>query len=178
MPSRIFGVEENLVLLSLVESFREPFTKLADVVNQLCSADDEVCVRIEDGWRDSKRQLANYSKGRKLIQGEWHITDGAAVVTDAKPGQSAHEYGEACHLVLHFLDDGRWLRGMEHGLKPDPRWERYLGIEAERLGLVWGGRFKVRRSGLMVPFFDAAHVESKDWRDRASMLGWRGLQRT
>lgn len=44
------------------------------------------------GWRSVQEQLLNYQKGRSFVRlsGEWVVTDQSAVVTNAKPGASAH----------------------------------------------------------------------------------------
>lgn len=47
---------------------------------------------VVSGWRAVQEQMLNYQKGRVFIRetGEWEIADKALVVTNSKPGLSAH----------------------------------------------------------------------------------------
>lgn len=165
MPQRILSVEESELMLTLVEPFQARFIGLVDAVNLGLADVPDVAVRVESCRRYTADQAKQWAKGRVFEGGKWRVVNEGAVVTYAKPGESAHEYGEAGHPVLHDPATGRWL--------PDahPRWH-WLGALVVQHGLRWGGTFK-RPTGK--PFFDAAHVESLDWRRRAAALGWRGL---
>ncbi len=47
---------------------------------------------VVSGWRSVNEQMLNYQKGRVFIRetGEWEIADKTLVVTNSKPGLSAH----------------------------------------------------------------------------------------
>lgn len=166
MTYRILGVAEHELALSLVEPFQSAFLKLVDEVNLELADVDRVAVRIESCRRDYATQAALYAKGRRLTSNGWKVIDRAAVETNAPPGRSAHEYGEAGHPVLHDPMTGLWLHDSH------PRW-LWLAEKVEAHGLVSGARFK-HSDG--TAFFDASHVESPDWRVRAKARGYRGLE--
>lgn len=72
-------------------------------------------------------------------------------VTNAKPGQSPHNYGMAFDICF----EGK----VPYPPEKDPRWLE-LGQLGESLGLVWGGP-----NGKGDKFtFDRPHFERKDWR--------------
>jgi peptidoglycan L-alanyl-D-glutamate endopeptidase CwlK len=76
------------------------------------------------GYRSFGEQLALWAQGR---------TRAGRRVTNAGPGESAHNFGLAVDLVR-----------MQPANTPDwqPTDYAVLGEEAERAGLVWGGGFK------------------------------------
>lgn len=80
------------------------------------------------GYRTDAEQMALWTQGR---------TKPGPIVTDAKAGESAHNYG----IAVDFCRDGFIER---KGLQPDYHNESYdiLGEEASKLGLVWGGNWK------------------------------------
>lgn len=47
---------------------------------------------VVSGWRSSHEQMLNYQKGRMFVRetGEWEVADKTLVVTNSKPGLSAH----------------------------------------------------------------------------------------
>ncbi len=47
---------------------------------------------VVSGWRSIHEQMLNYQKGRMFVRetGEWEIADKTLVVTNSKPGLSAH----------------------------------------------------------------------------------------
>lgn len=79
--------------------------------------------RITSGLRTFAEQQALYDQGR---------TKPGAVVTNAKPGSSWHNFGVAYDLTLFVADKPVWES------------EAYdiAGTLGERLGLSWGGRWK------------------------------------
>lgn len=164
---RIFSVEEHEAALSLVEPFQRALIACADAVNAGLADVEGVAVRIESCYRDPGEQARLWALGREQLGGRWSIVDRAKVVTHAPPGRSAHEYGEAAHLVLYDPATNAWLDDSH------PRW-RWLGRLVDEHGLEWGGTFRTPDGK---PFYDAAHVESLTWRSRARALGWRGLHR-
>lgn len=84
-------------------------------------------VMIFEGFRTTERQRALYAQGRDGMGGK--------IVTSANAGESWHNYGLAVDIV--FRD--------HHG---QPTWDRpvadwnALGEIGERVGLMWGGRWK------------------------------------
>lgn len=90
------------------------------------------------------------------------------IVTHARAGQSAHNFGVAVDLCLDGVVDRR-------GLQPDWRPESYelLRTLAPKHGLVWGGSWKfVDNAHVQIPGFVTA-AEMQPLRDRYEM---RGLQ--
>ncbi|MCS7062767.1 MAG: M15 family metallopeptidase, partial [Methylacidiphilales bacterium] len=81
-------------------------------------------VKISSSYRSIKEQNEIYAKGR---------TKPGKIVTYAKGGMSAHNYGLAYDIVI--IDSKGNL------IWSGPLMER-VGIIGESLGLVWGGRFK------------------------------------
>lgn len=84
-------------------------------------------------YRSAAEQDALYAKGR---------TEAGVKVTYKKGGESAHNFRMACDML--FVNEG-W----------GGPW-KLLGEEAEKLGLVWGGRWTLH---------DYDHVERKDWKN-------------
>jgi len=107
-------------------------------------------MRGTEGYRSPERQADLYAKGR---------TAPGNIVTNAKPGTSAHQWG--CAVDMVFLTEGG---------KPtyEGDWDRF-GALVEQVGLVWGGHFKSIK--------DRPHLEYKDWR-RVKAAGWRPPKET
>ena len=80
-------------------------------------------VAIHSGYRSFAEQQKLYNQGRS--------TPGKRV-TNAKPGQSYHNFGLAADIV--FKDGGKWSWAEN---KP---W-KLLGEVGKKLGLTWGGDF-------------------------------------
>jgi peptidoglycan L-alanyl-D-glutamate endopeptidase CwlK len=73
-----------------------------------------------------------------------------AIVTQAAPGQSAHEFRLAFDVApVHVLQFPDWLPA-------DPAWQE-IGAIARELELEWGGDFKSIK--------DQPHIQHKDWKD-------------
>jgi len=81
------------------------------------------------GLRTYDEQNAIYAKGRTAPGG---------IVTNAKGGQSLHNFG----IAVDFCRDANYPS--KEGLKPDYTDSHYaiLGEEAAKLGLEWGGGWK------------------------------------
>ena len=78
-------------------------------------------IRITEGYRSPERQAELYAKGR---------TAPGSIVTNARPGESYHNYGLAFDVV--FIKQGYSAT--------KEQWDT-LGSVGERLGLEWGGRW-------------------------------------
>ena len=126
---------------------------LEPVTRDLCRAFLAECeakmfppIRLTHTLRTMAEQLHLYAKGRKQTDAGWVVVDKKAIVTRAKPGDSPHNYGAAFDIC--FL-----------GSKPypddDQLWEA-VGLTGERVGLVWGGRWK--------SLVDKPHFELESWR--------------
>jgi hypothetical protein len=92
-------------------------------------------MRIIEGYRSPERQAELYAQGR---------TKPGAIVTNAKPGQSLHQYGCACDLV--FRDLGYNASSAQWAL---------FGRTAERHGFEWGGSRKWKDAGIV----DKPHIQ-------------------
>lgn len=120
---------------------------LEPVTRALCEAFLADCasaglqVRVTHTLRTMEEQAHLYAKGRQA---------GGVIVTYAKPGDSAHNWGAAFDICFR----GRTLEEC-YPLASDPRWEQ-VGHIGRVLGLVWGGDW--------VSFKDRPHFERKDWR--------------
>lgn len=90
--------------------------------------------RATCGYRSFGEQLALWAEGRTKDIGKRHVTD-------AGPGESPHNYGLAVDFVRIQDSLADWK----------PTDYAVLGEEAERAGLVWGGRF--------TSFPDCPHVQ-------------------
>ena len=100
-------------------------------------------------YRSSEEQDDLYTLGRTVKNNNANIkTPMGTIVTNAKGGESAHNFG----LAVDFALDGDKNK---EGLQPDWSSSAYkiLGEEAGKLGLEWGGNWK--------NFKDSPHVQLK-----------------
>lgn len=64
---------------------------------------------VVSGWRAVQEQMLNYQKGRVFVRetGEWEIVDKTLVVTNARPGTSAHNVitlkGDRASMALDVI---------------------------------------------------------------------------
>ena len=87
---------------------------------------------ITQGLRTNEEQAALYAQGR--------IAPGK-IVTNAKPGQSFHNFGVAFDIALVKADKGiSWDTKMDVDDNHVPDFTD-VGLIGESLGLEWGGRF-------------------------------------
>ena len=78
---------------------------------------------VHDGFRSFEEQTVLYAKGR---------TTPGPKVTDAKAGESYHNYGLAVDIVTNHHGQPAWIE----------RDERVRGPIGQNLGLEWGGAWK------------------------------------
>ncbi len=110
-------------------------------------------LRVTHTLRTLDEQMHLYAKGRTRTPDGWVVTEPKLVVTKAKPGSSAHNYGAAFDICF---------KGHDPYPEDYQLWEA-VGMVGERLGLVWGGRWKT--------IVDKPHFERKDWRSLKSGPG-------
>lgn len=125
----------------LVPEFR---TKIESIIE--AAEANGITILITSGLRTFAEQDALYAKGR---------TEGGSIVTRAKAGQSAHNYGKAADFCIW---DGKQLDWNA----PHEKWEE-VGELAESMGLTWGGRFK--------SIVDLPHIEDPTWKDDKAARG-------
>ncbi|MDZ5713617.1 peptidoglycan-binding protein [Jeotgalibacillus haloalkalitolerans] len=119
-------------------------------------------VQISSGLRTNDEQNRLYAKGR---------TTSGNIVTNARAGQSAHNYGLA---VDYFLTDQTGTRAV---WTVNAQWKRVAAI-AKSMGFTWGGDW--------TSFPDASHLEytkGLTWRDlqagrRPSFTQVQGVEKT
>lgn len=105
------------------------------------AAKDGILLAVTQTLRTVAEQDVLYEQGR---------AKSGKVVTNAKGGESPHNYGLAFDTA--FVDTGNHITWNE--CRPGD-WEA-LGKLGEGLGLVWGGRFR--------SFPDRPHFEAPRWR--------------
>lgn len=108
------------------------------------AAGDDVLVTCTK--RSAEDQAALWARGRDA---NGVVVDRKAVVTDAKPWQSAHQYGMA-------VDFAPLVNGKLDWNGSDPIWDR-VGARAVACGLEWAGT-----PGF--PFPEQPHVQLPNWR--------------
>lgn len=104
-------------------------------------------LRITHTLRTLDEQLHLYAKGRKQTDAGWVVENRKQIVTWAKPGDSAHNYGAAFDICI---------AGPTPYPEDEQLWEA-LGLAGELCGLEWGGRWK--------KIVDRPHFERRDWRE-------------
>lgn len=105
---------------------------------------------ITDGRRTMAEQAAIYAQGR---------TAPGKVVSNARPGSSAHNYGLAADLAPLKKDGSVWWGA------PRKIWQQ-MADESVKLGLTSGFYFKT--------IFDAPHVEDPSWKRQQAL--WKAGQ--
>jgi peptidoglycan L-alanyl-D-glutamate endopeptidase CwlK len=97
--------------------------------------------------RTMHEQEQIYAQGR---------TKPGEIVTKAKAGESAHNFGLACDCAPLNGHGEIWWNA------PAGYWETY-GAECENAGMNWGGHFR--------SFTDLPHCESPRWKEQQAL--WR-----
>lgn len=108
--------------------------------------------------RTCTKQQSYFMQGRKVVAGITVVADRTKIITKARPGHSAHNFGCAVDFVLDTDPNhpfwhgdsrptGMWDTGLEKGryVRPACRlaWERY-GRAVKEADLEWGGAWKFR----------------------------------
>lgn len=137
----------------------QPFA--AEIDARVGPLDDEFAATCGD--RDNAEQAIEFAKGRDA---EGNVVDPDAVVTDAKPGDSSHNYHFGLDVARKTPTGLRW----DYVVRPDgtldperthPAWFRLVAaIRASALlhsGLDFPGDFK-----------DPDHIERLNWRQHTA----------
>jgi len=105
--------------------------RLADAFVKAC-ADQGIQVAITEGYRDPARQQRLYNQPYDGIDNDrdGRIDESDEKVTQAKAGESYHNYGVAFDII--FVVNGKRTYTGD--------WEK-VGQIGESLGLEWGGRW-------------------------------------
>lgn len=103
----------NLPPTDLTPLLRRKYAELEG----LCAAEG-IAIRMTEGFRSIARQNELYAQGR---------TKPGAIVTNAKGGESYHNWGVAFDVVLRV-----------EGYSDSPKWAR-IGALGRKIGLEWGG---------------------------------------
>jgi hypothetical protein len=90
-------------------------------------AELNITLRVTSGFRTDKEQQALYDKGRTAAS----KAAGERIVTNAKPGESYHNYGLAIDVVEMKVNKPNW--NCDYAA---------MAKIAERYGIAWGGNFK------------------------------------
>lgn len=124
----------------LISDLRSPCRELCEkfLTNALAMG---YSISVTNTLRTMFEQEELYAMGR---------TKPGKVVTNAKPGQSAHNYGLAFDIAFGQGKDITWAEPHRGA------WEE-LGNMGETLGLAWGGHFK--------SVHDAPHFEVSNWKE-------------
>jgi len=123
----IFDYRTEKQLLTLSPNFRK---KMRSYLNS--AREEGIDLRLIEGFRSCERQDKLYAQGR---------TEKGDIVTNAKCGQSIHNYSEAGDVYEY--KNGKILF-------KNPNWDR-IGELAVQAGLEWGGNWK--------SFQDRPHVQ-------------------
>jgi peptidoglycan LD-endopeptidase CwlK len=127
--------------------------KIADEVKQLIDKAESffpknIAIRIAQGLRTIEEQNALYAKGR---------TAPGPKVTNAKGGQSYHNFGLAIDFCLLYDKDGNgtyetvsWKESEDFDKDDIPDWHEIVDV-FEKAGYSWGGKWS--------KFKDAPHLE-------------------
>lgn len=138
----------------------EPFLGRAQAVAQRIMADG-LPMLVFETRRSFKRQQGLFMLGRTVTNGLTIVVDRSKVITNARPGESPHQWGLAADFVLDVRHP-RWAAEKRKASGPwDTEdslakhcWAR-LGEIAKECDLAWGGNFK---------FKDMPHVELLQWK--------------
>ncbi|MFJ7682314.1 M15 family metallopeptidase [Peribacillus butanolivorans] len=117
--------------------------------------DENIYVQITSGYRGMEEQAALYGQGREtyVYNGKDYGDPTMPIVTNAKPGQSNHNFGTAIDFVLMNDDGDRVIWDVNE------KWKRVAEIGKE-LCFKWGGDW--------TSFKDYPHLEMKDLNPNSS----------
>lgn len=108
-------------------------------------ANHDIDLLVTCTWRSSKEQAALYAQGR---------TTPGKIVTNAKPGQSMHNFSAGGKPASLAIDVVPLLHGKPVWDSGDPLW-KHLGEIGQEIGLEWAGSWKHMRE---YPHFQHPHA--------------------
>lgn len=147
MAFRVDDTLRSADVMQLEPPFRERALLLLERIRE-----DRLPLRVWETVRDHRRQAAYYALGRTARNDDATPSRPmGSIVTQAKPGESAHEWGFALDLVLALPGVNPWSSAPKHARI----WHRYA-LHAKELGLI---------SGYLDWGWDKPHVELRGWRD-------------
>lgn len=118
-----------------------PILPIINRIKQDCPRVVSQQIKITESFRSRKTQEARYNQGRSKP---------GKIVTNAKPGQSWHEYGLAVDVC--FLGPDPYLEGLKQSNEKrfTDAWNKF-GELVIAYGFTWGGNFKLIK--------DMPHIE-------------------
>lgn len=141
----------------------------AAVLLSRCETKLKRTLLVVSGWRSVQEQMLNYQKGRVFVRetGEWEVADRLDVVTNSKPGFSAHNVitrtGAPAALaldVIPLLNNGQ------------PEWDVDLRFWDDLYEIAW--KVGLDPLGDQIGAFlkgDMGHFEEPAWRLKLDGLG-------
>lgn len=154
--------------MASLDTLAPPFKVKAALLHERILRDGLPFVLFE-ARRSFSKQHGYYLKGRRL-NADGSYTKIGQTVTNAKPGESAHQWGLAADFVLDVnhpwwegaAPTGPWDAGEASRPMPILAWQKF-GRLARESGLIWGGDW--------ASFKDLPHVELPDWK-RSRPANW------
>lgn len=153
----------NRDLDALAEPFQARARRLIDLIER-----DGLPFTVFETRRPFSRSAELYMRGRALVHGVVTVVDKKQVVSNARAGESPHNWGLAIDCVLDPASDwwdagegalGPWDTGYAAGKLVRPQvklaWERY-GRCVRQADLSWGGDW--------VRIVDLPHAELRTWK--------------
>lgn len=152
-------------------------------------------ILVVRAWENTEAQWLKYQQGREFDRatGEWEVTDGFKVVTNARPDQSGHTLidadGRPASMAIDIIPvdhDGRPLWGLpgETAAQLDARWQKATGRSMET---AWGHLYQIGgKCGLdaygdawgAVLAWDRGHLEEPAYKLILQALGLTWPSRT
>ncbi len=160
---------------TLAEPFLTKAYRLAEIIDR-----EGLPFVIFEARRSFTKQQQYFMRGRAAKLGVTVVVDPSHVITKARPGQSAHNWGCAVDFVLDMdpkhpfwhgdtRPTGMWDTGYANGknLRPACKlaWERY-GRAVKEADLEWGGNF----AGLV----DLPHAQLRGW-EKVRPRDWKDI---
>jgi len=159
---------------SLADPFKAKAYRLQEIIDR-----DGLPMRLMEARRKFTTQRDYFMKGRGDSHGITVVVDKSKVITQARPGQSPHNWGLAVDYVIdtdhahpywaeEALPTGAWDTGYDGKTLARPNvklvWERY-GRAVKEADLEWGGHWK---------FVDMPHAQLFGW-DRYRPANWQEI---
>lgn len=145
-----FDARTNKAMSTLRDEAKTAFTRWLKVAIPYVESEYGLQLVAIGGSRTAAEQNALYAKGR---------TAPGRIVTNAKAGQSNHNYGLA--LDMGLFDEGRYVDELESRLADAIYAEIAEGVE--NYGLFWGGNWKSIKD---TPHFQLGNLSVAQMREK------------